>query len=232
MLNTVTTSYKTTDLEANRIENQLMQSLISRRSVHPRRLVHPGPDNLAIRKMIEGAVTAIDHGSLKPWRFISITGEALVALGELFVEIKRARNKDIGEEELVRERNRAQAVPVIVAVIEKSSATGTAVPLKEQHASIGAAIQNIVLSAHLMGFGAKMVSGNKVRDPMLGKRFGLVADECVFGFVCIGTSVAGTSVKQRPDVDDVLSVWEKDVNETVVRSKPERVEKTEQLCNS
>lgn len=206
-MNTFNTSFKIIEEESLQSTDVLIHRLIARRSVHPRRLVHPGPDRFAVRQMIEAAVTAIDHGGLRPWRFISITGEALVALGNVFVEIKLAHNKDISVEELDRERNRAQAVPVIVAVIDRSNAEHNAIPIKEQHASIGAAIQNIVLTADLMGFGAKMVSGKKVTHSMLGGRLDLSPGETVFGFVCLGTSVPGTSYKQRPDVDDVLSVW-------------------------
>jgi len=185
----------------------LIEQIINRRSTHPRRLVYPAPDHLAVRRMVEAAVTAVDHGGLRPWRFISIRGAALSDLGDVFVEIKRSNNNSINTEELQREKDRAHSVPFILAVIERAQPDHSVVPVKEQHASIGAAIQNIVMSCHVMGFGAKMVSGRKVSHPMLAQVLNLSREESVFGFVCMGTAVSGTSQKARPEVDEVLSDW-------------------------
>jgi len=209
----------TDDQQHSQSGGLLIDQIISRRSTHPRRLVYPAPDHLSVERMVEAAVTAVDHGRLRPWRFISIRGAALSVLGDVFVEIKKARNNSTDSEELQRENDRAHSVPFILAVIERVQPEHSVVPVKEQHASIGAAIQNIVISCDVMGFGAKMVSGKKVSHPMLAQVLNLSQNEGVFGFVCMGTAVSGTRQKSRPEVDDVLSDW----NPTVGLRSAERV---------
>jgi len=185
----------------------LLEQLLGRRSVHPRWLVEPGPSEAETRNLIRAACTAIDHDGLRPWRFIGITGADRQLLADIFVRIKRSHNPSISQTEIQREKDRASGVLLLIAVVDKSHSNPNAVPVHEQIASVGAAVQNIVLCAHLMGFGAKMVSGNKVNDPRLQIALRLHKDESLFGFVCIGTATAGTNHKRRPTVDDVYTHW-------------------------
>ena len=185
----------------------LVDALLSRRSVSPRRLSSPGPDDSAICKIVAAAVTAADHGRLRPWRFIVVSGDAREALAETFVQLKQRSNQDLSAAELERERDRARSVPVLIAVVSRLVFDHPVVPVSEQYASVGAAIQNILLCAHGLGFGAKMVSGRKVRDPQLAHEFALDTSEELFGFICVGTAISGTSLKPRVPVREVLSYW-------------------------
>ncbi len=188
----------------------LVDALLSRRSVHPRHLVDPGPDRTAIRQIIAAAVTAADHGQLRPWRFIVVAGESRESLAEVFIEIKQRRNMHLSSAELEQERARARSVPLLIAVVSRIVVDHPLVPVSEQHASVGGAIQNMLLCAHGLGFGAKMVSGRKVRDSQLAREFKLAPRESLFGFVCIGTAVPGASRKPRAPVSDVLSYWQRE----------------------
>lgn len=188
--------------------SSVVDALVSRRSVHPRRLIEPGPDDATISLLVEAAVTAADHGRLRPWRFVVVAGDSRDALAQTFVEIKLRRNRDASTVELEQERDRARSVPVLIAVISRLVTDHPIVPVSEQYASVGAAIQNILLCAHGLGFGAKMVSGRKIQDQQLAREFMLQPSEALFGFVCIGTAVAGTSLKARVPVQEVLSYWQ------------------------
>lgn len=195
-------------LASSEATNPLIESLRSRRSVHPRRLVEPGPSDHAIRQIIATAVTATDHGQLRPWRFVAVTGSARKVLGETFVEIKKRREGDVSQNEIQRERERASSVPVLIAIVSRLNTEHPVVPVSEQYISVGAAIQNMLLCAHGLGFGAKMVSGKKIKDQQLAFAFDLAPDEGLVGFLCLGTAVAGTRRKPRAAVEEVLTYWD------------------------
>ena len=81
------------------------------------------------------------------------------------------------------------------------------IPVREQFISIGAAVQNILLVAHDLGYGARIVSGAKTRDQGLCSALGLVGEEELIGFICIGTMTRATKVPDRPDPADFLVDW-------------------------
>ena len=187
--------------------SSLLNGILSRRSVHPKHLVEPGPDNSGIQLIADSANTATDHCGLRPWRLLAITGDTRNALAEVFANIKQQKKPDISLAELERERDRARAVPVLIAVITRLVAQHPIVPTMEQYACVGAAIQNMLLCAEGLGFGAKMVSGQKVGDPQLASAFGLDTDEAVFGFICLGTARADAPIRPRVANPDAVTYW-------------------------
>ena len=193
--------------EIDRTNSSLLNGILTRRSVHPKRLVEPGPDNTEIRLIADSASTATDHCGLRPWRLLAITGDTRNELAEVFANIKRQRNPKISPAELERERDRARAVPVLIAVITRLVTQHPIVPTMEQYACVGAAIQNMLLCAEGLGFGAKMVSGQKVGDPQLASAFGLDTDEAVFGFICLGTARADAPIRPRVANPDAVTYW-------------------------
>lgn len=185
----------------------LLDAILARRSVHPKRLINPGPDAAAIQQIAESAATATDHCGLRPWRLLAITGNSRATLGEVFAKIKLQRQPEVTFAELERERDRARAVPVLLAIISRPTAGHPIVPIVEQYACMGAAIQNILLCADSLGFGAKMVSGRKVRDPRMAYALNISAEEAVFGFVCLGTTHPDAPIKTRTSIPDTLTYW-------------------------
>ena len=81
------------------------------------------------------------------------------------------------------------------------------VPPYEQWVSVGAAMQNILLTATSLGLGSMMVSGDKVGTRALQAGLGLGPIEQLLGFVAIGTVSKHRAVGNRPRAEDVLSVW-------------------------
>lgn len=185
----------------------LLEGLFARRSISPKRLIEPGPDTDEIRQIVAAALTAPDHCGLRPWRFIHIAGSSRAHLGEVFAAIKARRDADASPEQLERERDRACGVPAMIAIVARLTPDHPRVRVCEQHASVGAAIQNMLLCAHALGYGAKMVSGHKVLDPQLTAALGVQSVEQLFGFVCLGTPIQPASPRTRPSVDDHLSFW-------------------------
>lgn len=186
----------------------LLEAIVSRCSVHPKRLTDPGPDWSAIQVIVGSAATATDHCGLRPWRCIAIVGEAREYLGDLFVSIKSSREPGAPVALLERERRKAQSVPVTIVIVTKIMNNHPVVPTSEQYAAVGAAIQNMLLCTHALGFAAKMLSGDKVKDRRLARALDLRTNERVFGFLCIGTGTPGQSIKHRSVVDETLTKWD------------------------
>ncbi len=185
----------------------LVRLILSRQSVMPKRLCPPGPTNDELRLMISAAVTAPDHGALRPWRFIKVADAARTALAEIFVEAKRRRAPDQPDAVLARERDKALGAPTLLAVCGRIRGDHPDVPDSEQFASIGAAIQNVLLTAHVLGFGAILLSGDKTRDPLVRAAFSLDEGERLVGFLSIGSPAIDVRAKPRPAVSNHLSEW-------------------------
>lgn len=188
-------------------QNSLLDGLFSRYSISPKRLGEPGPNDAEIRQIVSAALTAPDHCALKPWRFIHIPQSEMPVLGDLFASIKARRDPMASLEAIQRERDRAAATPGLIAIVARLRTSHPRVPVYEQYVSIGAAIQNMLLCVHGLGYGAKMVSGLKLQDPAMAKALNVGPWERLIGFLCIGTQSGPQKRRKRPDIADHLSTW-------------------------
>jgi nitroreductase len=157
--------------------------------------------------MIAAALTAPDHESLRPWRFILVEGPGRLQLAQAYVQIRKRRNTRVRAEELARTWRKAMRAPTLVGVVARLVKDHPKVPLHEQYISVGAAIHGILLSCHALGYGAIMLSGNRSRDPLVARLLGLADSEEMVGFISIGTPSKTVNPKQRPSPEDHLQVW-------------------------
>ena len=93
---------------------QALENLTTR--VSAAGLVEPAPDDAALKQILGAAVAAPDHGRLRPWKFICIRGDARNAFGDLLAKTLRARQPDVSDNELEREKAKALRAPLIIAV--------------------------------------------------------------------------------------------------------------------
>ncbi|MEJ6005403.1 nitroreductase [Paucibacter sp. AS339] len=183
----------------------VLQTLLNRYSVGPKHLLEPGPDRAQLQLMVEAALRAPDHGELLPFRFLVVSGDARQAMADLFVVAGRAAGKDAAAAALDAER--ALRAPVSVAVVARIDQGHPLVPAHEQWACVGGALTNFLNAAHLLGFGGKMLSGAKVRDP------GLVAAFCgpgetLLGWIALGTPAKrGAGPARKGGVEAALVEW-------------------------
>ncbi len=182
-----------------------LRALLSRYSVGPKHLIEPGPDEAQLRLMVEAALRGPDHGELLPWRLKIVRGEARSRMAELFADAARRAGKD--EAGAAIDAERALRPPVTVAVVARLDLGHPQVPAHEQWACVGGAIANFLNAAHLLGFGGKMLSGAKVRDP------GIVAAFCAPGETLVGWIALGTPTKRpagpsrKGGVDQAMQPW-------------------------
>ncbi len=184
---------------------QALQALLTRYSVGPKHLMEPGPDDEHLALMVQAALRAPDHGELLPYRFKAVRGAARQQMAELFAAAARAAGKD--EAGAALDAERALRPPVSVAVVARLDMGHPQVPVHEQWAAIGGALANFLNAAHLLGYGGKMLSGAKVRDPGLAAAF-CEPGEILVGWIALGTPLrrpAGPS--RKGGVEQALQFW-------------------------
>ncbi|MDY0748213.1 nitroreductase [Paucibacter sp. R3-3] len=186
-------------------DKNLLQDLLGRYSIGPKHLVEPGPSDDELRLMVEAALRGPDHGELVPWRLKIVRGEARARMAELFAAAARRAGKD--ETGAAMDAERALRPPMTVAVVARIDMGHPQVPAHEQWACVGGALANFLNAAHLLGYGGKMLSGAKVRDP------GIAAAFCEHGETLLGWIALGTPLKKpagparKGGVDEAMSFW-------------------------
>ena len=179
--------------------------LRSRRSGKPRDLGAPGPTPDELREILEIAMRTPDHGKLHPWRFVHVGKDQRDALAALLQRAYRVDSPEPGRLEIeATERFARQAPELIVALF--SPTLGHKIPVWEQELSCGAAIMNLHLAAHAMGYVAGLVTGWAAYSDMVLRAFG-APPERIAGFIFIGTPVAELEERLRPGYDEVVSQW-------------------------
>jgi nitroreductase len=178
----------------------------SRYSVAPKRLFAPGPDEMQLQQLVEAAACAPDHHDLRPWRLVRIRDEQRERLAALFEAIARERHPPPDTQDLERSRAKAFRAPVLLLAVLRLAPDDPDVPDAERAVTLGAALMNLLLAAHGMGFGAMLTSGRSVRTARFARAFGLGQDEQALCFVSIGTP---SEVQRRPrsSAHEWLSDW-------------------------
>lgn len=184
--------------------------LLERRSVSPKRLGPPGPCAEDIRLMVEAALSAPDHGGLRPWRVLAFSAGQREALGELFEQEKLRRDPLASKEDILRAGEHATRSPELLAFIVSPKAR-TMVPEREQWLAAGAALGNFVNAAHQLGFGCIMLSGERCFDAPLCAALGLQPGEHLAGFISLGSVAEAPPARKPAGPDAVLSQWTPDV---------------------
>jgi nitroreductase len=191
--------------ETNGIDGEtfvLAQALIeSRQNVSPKRLVEPGPSARQLDDLLALAAAAPDHGQLTPWRFIIVPAAQRRRLADVFAQALIDRDPGATLDQIGSAREKAHRAPLLlVAVACLGPREPNTAPL-ERMVSMGAAIQNLLLGAHAMGFGAGLTSGRAMASRRMNRLCGLSDGEAAVCCVNIGTvsqRKAPERVRPRP----------------------------------
>jgi len=179
--------------------------LTSRHSLGIKHLAEPGPDDDALSQMAAAALKAPDHAELVPFRFSVIRGSARDRLAQLFDQAAREAGKD--EAGALLDAERARRAPVTVALMARIDLGHPLVPAHEQWIAVGGALTNFLNAAHAMGYAGKMLSGAKVRDPLLARAF-CAPGEALVGWIALGTATRPPSTRApKALARDIWSDW-------------------------
>lgn len=164
---------------------ELMEAIETRSSAGW--LAAPGPSPEQLSRLIEAAGRAPDHGRLKPWRFTVLDPGARQRFADAVVEARRKRSPPATEEQLEIERAKVGRAPVVIVVGCSVVRDNPKVPEIEQVLAVGAAVQNLFLAAHAMGFGVMWKTGPAAYDPGVKAAVGLRPDDHIAGIMHLGT---------------------------------------------
>jgi len=184
-----------------------IQLLLNRRSVSPRLMGGPGPDDTEIDLMLKAGARAADHGRLRPWRFVVIRGEARARLGQVFAEARALRDPGANAAEIDKERAKPMRAPVVLAVGARVIREHATVRAIDQTLAAGAAAQNILLAAFALGYGAMWLTGTNCYDPRVKSALGFEEDHDVVGYLYIGTVAEIPAPLPVEDLHDLKVEW-------------------------
>lgn len=181
--------------------------LDARRSVPARQLGEPGPSADELRRMLASAVRVPDHGKRTPFRFLSITGDSRLALGEAVAARGRILHPGAGEAAVAKDLARFSHAPRVVVVVAVLDPADGKIPEQERLLTAGCACFALLQAAQGLGFGATWLTGWPAYDPDVAALLGLGADERIAGFIHIGTPKLAPPERDRPDPDALLRDW-------------------------
>lgn len=168
----------------------------------------PGPSDEQLRQILQTAMSAPDHGSLKPWRFSVIRGEAIGKLADLVITTMREAGSPMPAEKETVTRNWLAKVPVMLAIACKLDHGNTKIPEQERVLATGAAVTNILNAAHMLGFAGFWSTGLGTYVDQVGEALGYDSLDYVFmGYLALGTPSVRVSTQPRPDVGPYVQEW-------------------------
>ncbi len=166
------------------------------------KLVEPVPNDDELTLIYQAALRAPDHGMLRPWRFLVVKGEARNKLGELFV---KAMQPDTEEKrnKLLKAPLRAPMIIIAVSTITEHPK----VPAIEQITSTAAAVQNMSLAAHALGYASIWRTGAVAFNDEVKKSLNLKTSDEIVGLLYLGSSTYENLPIPEINIQDHFKEW-------------------------
>ena len=170
------------------------------------KLTGPAPSDEQMEAIFRAALRAPDHARLRPWRFITISGERREAFGELLERCLLARAPDADEAARAKARNAALRAPTVVVVVVKLT-EHPKVPAVEQRLSGACAAQAILLAAEACGLAGMWRTGAAAYDRAVMDGLRLAASEEIIGFLYLGSREGPAKPVPELKTADFVSAW-------------------------
>lgn len=169
-------------------------------------LTGPGPTQQQLEQIYQAAFRAPDHAWMRPWRYLTIKGEGLVQLGEVFAQAHLQEDPSLAADKIAKIKSKPQRAPVMIVAIANIKEHNK-VPAVEQQLAVGAGIQNMLITAYALGLGAIWRTGSMAYNQHVKDSLGLTAQEEILGFIYIGH--VNCKLKKPPvlDMKDFVQDW-------------------------
>jgi len=185
--------------------SSLRSLLETRRSAKPRDLIGPGPTPAELERILTIAARTPDHGTLTPWRFVTVGDDQRDALADLLLKALVEENPGATEKHREKELNFAHYQGQLVVLVS-ATVPDHKIPLWEQQLSCGAAGMNLLLGASAVGFVSGWVTGWRAYSPRVLAAF-CAPGERIAGFVFIGHAAGELVDRERPDLAQLSHSW-------------------------
>lgn len=178
-------------------ENAL-QYLLDRQSVKFVRA--PGPDERQLDLILRAAMSAPDHGRLRPWRFSLIRQEVMPEFVDKLFATAQASATPIPAAKEESARRWLKDVPLLIAMACHRDHSVTKIPEQERLLAVGAAATNMLNAASMLGFGAFWSTGLGAYIEEVNELLGFdPLDYRFIGYMAIGTPIDEVFPVTRPD---------------------------------
>lgn len=169
-------------------------------------LTGPGPSKQQLEQIYQAAFRAPDHAWMRPWRYLTIQGQGLVELGQVFAEAGVMAEPSLAEEKIIKLKNMPQRAPTLIVAIATIK-EHPKVPAVEQRLAVGAGIQNMLTAAYALGLGAIWRTGEMAYNNFVLESLGLSKHEEILGFIYLGH--VNCKLKQPPkfEISDFVQHW-------------------------
>jgi nitroreductase len=185
--------------------SSILSLLETRRSGKPRELVGPGPTPSELERMLTIAARTPDHGTLTPWRFVTVGEDQRDAFEALLQQALIEDDPDAPPAKREKEHDFAHYQGTLVVLVS-APIEDHKIPVWEQELSCGAAGMNLLLAAQAMGFVAGWVTGWRAYAPRVRAAF-CAPGERIAGFIFIGHAGRELEERARPDLSQVWKPW-------------------------
>ena len=171
-------------------------------------LIEPAPNDEQLAQIFKASMNAPDHKRLKPYRFITIRGEARQALSEVFINAVKIRKPDVDADYLEKQGQKPLRSPLIVVLVA-SLQDEPKVPEIEQMLCTGAVANNLMLASNALGFGSIWLTGDNTYDANVCRPLGLADSERIIGFIYMGTPKVKVPNREILNLSDKVMDWVK-----------------------
>ncbi len=185
--------------------SSLLSLLETRRSGKPRDLVAPGPTQAELERILAIAARTPDHGTLTPWRFVTVGDDQRDALADVLLGALAEDNPEATDKHREKEINFAHYQGQLVVLVS-APVPDHKIPVWEQQLSCGAAGMNLLLAAHALGFVAGWVTGWRAYSKRVLHAF-CEPGERIAGFIFIGHANSDLVDRERPALSNVSHAW-------------------------
>ncbi|MGV9318253.1 nitroreductase family protein [Streptomyces sp. NPDC003660] len=170
--------------------SSVLDAVLTRRSTP--RLTEPAPDCADLERLVQAAATAPDHGRLRPWRLVAVSGAERARLGDALAEAADT------PEQARRASAKPLRAPLLLTIVHRPVPDHPKIPEWEQLAATTGMVTTLSLLLHSHGFASIWRTGPAVQAPQVRKHLGIEDAEQLLGWLYVGTRCAPDVADRRP----------------------------------
>ncbi|MBL8004429.1 MAG: nitroreductase [Candidatus Kapabacteria bacterium] len=184
----------------------LSEALQTRRSVFTKHFTGEEVPNDVIEKALINAHWAPTHKKTEPWRFVVFTKDSIpqyIQAVEQYLNTVTFETKEI--EEVKRKKLillQTNVSHIIGCYMKRDSKER--VPKIEEICSTAAAIHNLLLTIHELGYGGYWSTGNGTYSHQMRNFLGLNEEDEILGFCYIGVPDSSERTSKRSPIESVV----------------------------
>lgn len=186
-------------VELTKTDTSVLDAIHSRQSVP--RVREDVPPREMIEAVLAAATCAPNHYRTEPWRFVVLSGDARMALGEVMAQSLRARQEEPESDDAQREQQRERAKPLRAPVIIAVAAVPATIPKVveiEEIAAVAAGVENMLLAAQAIGLGVMWRTGPAAYDPAVKSFLELPEGASIVSFLYLGFPADNRGPARKP----------------------------------